>query len=79
MEENYVISVRTNKGRVVLAAETCHPAKSLAGVLIQSPSVKSVYVGDVKGTAMFYMRKDEDGHVIPEKTINVSSKLALFG
>jgi hypothetical protein len=79
MEQNYVISVRTKKGRVVAEGESCHPLKSLAGVLIQSPSVKSVYVGDIKGTAMFYMRKDDEGHVIPEKTINVSSKLALFG
>jgi hypothetical protein len=79
MQENYVISVRTNKGRVVVAGESCHPLKSLAGVLIQSSSVKSVYVGDILGNAMFYMRKDEDGHVIQEKTVNVPSSQAFFG
>lgn len=79
MEENYVISVKTNRGRVVLKGETCHPLKSLAGYLINVPQVKSVYVGDKIGNEMFYMRKDDEGHVIPEKTINVPSEDALFG
>ena len=79
MEDNYVISVRTKTGRIILKAEKCHDAKSVGGRLLQSPTVKSVYVGDKLGNAFFYQRKDEKGHVIVEKSINVSSKLAIFG
>jgi hypothetical protein len=79
MEDNYVISVRTNTGRIVLKAEKCHDAKSVAGRLLQSPTVKSVYAGDKLGNAYFYQRKDENGHLITEKGINVPSALAVFG
>ena len=80
MEDNYVISVRTKTGRIVLKAEKCHDAKSVACTLFYySPNVISAYAGDKLGNAYFYARKDEDGHAIQEKTVNVPSALALFG
>jgi hypothetical protein len=80
MEDNYVISVRTKTGRIVLKAEKCHDAKSIAGTLFYySPKIISAYAGDKTGKAFFYGRKDEDGHVIQEKTVNVPSTEAIFG
>jgi len=79
MEDNYVVSVLTNTGRIVLKVEKCHDAKSVAGRLLQSPTVKSVYAGDKLGNAYFYARKDAQGHLIAEKTVNVPSELAVFG
>jgi len=75
MNEPYVLSVKTDEGRVVMKSHgTCHQTKSVAGSLFHSPKVKSVFVGDNLGNHYLYLVKGD-----PAKTENVSSTLALYG
>jgi len=75
MDEKYVLSVKTNEGRVVMkSGASCHATKSLAGSLFHSPRVKSVFVGDILGNHYLYLVKGD-----PAKTENVSSTLATYG
>lgn len=70
-------------GKVKMGGKTCHETKSMAGRLLQSPSVISVLVADVNGKRYFYAVKTVvNGHVgsvIKEKFENVPSSEALFG
>lgn len=75
-----VIDAETKRvGKVKMGGKTCHETKSMAGRLLQSPSVISVVVADVTGKRYFYAVKDVNGHVIQSKLENVPSELALFG
>jgi hypothetical protein len=76
---NYRLVAKTIDGKVKLGGRTCHETKSMAGRLLQSPTVISVLVADVTGRRYFYMVKDFQGHIISEKTENIPSRLALFG
>jgi hypothetical protein len=75
-----VLDAETKRvGKVKLGGKTCHETKSMAGRLLQSPTVISVVVADVTGKRYFYAVKDEHGHVIQSKLENVPSAEALFG
>lgn len=79
-----VLDAETKRvGKVKMGGRSCHETKSMAGRLLQSPSVISVLVADVTGKRYFYAVKAvENGHigqVIQSKTENVPSELALFG
>lgn len=66
-------------GKVKMGGKFCHETKSMAGRLLQSPSVISVLVADITGKRYFYAVKDANGHIIQSKFENVPSELALFG
>jgi len=75
-----VIDAETKRvGKVKLGGRKCHETKSMAGRLLQSPTVISVVVADVTGKRYFYAVKDANGHVIQSKFENVPSAEALFG
>jgi len=74
MKNFYRVISRTNAGEIKLGAEKCHDAKSAAGRLFQSPTVKSVVVADIDGNVYLYLVK---GH--EEKTENVKSTEAAYG
>lgn len=70
---NYRMIVTRNGTAMEGAFFDPHFAKSVAGMLIHNDNVSNVVVVDVHGKAGFYMRKDENGHVIQDKTVNVQS------
>jgi hypothetical protein len=74
MKANYRVICRTNEGKVKLGGEKCHDAKSMAGRLFQSPTVKSVVVTDITGKVYLYLVKNH-----PEKTENIPSVFAVLG
>lgn len=76
---NYRLIVRTVDQSIRMLFYHCHNAKAEAGKFVNLTYVKSVFVYDKEGNHYFYMVKDSEGHVIREKTENVSSTLAKFG
>jgi len=71
-EYNYRLIVKKNGGSFnKIAGADCHELKSLGGILFHRPEVESVFVGDIQGNHYLYLVKGK-----PEKTENVSSKLA---
>lgn len=73
---NYRIITRKTDGTEIknVANTTCHEAKSFGGSMFHQPDVASVVVADIEGKVFLYLVA---GH--PEKTQNVSSKMAKFG
>jgi hypothetical protein len=71
---NYRLVVRRTDGTVAEGAFfEPHDAKSIGGYCIHSDAVKSVVVVDVHGKVGFYLVKDENGHVIQDKTEIIKS------
>lgn len=70
---NYRVVVAKSGKSVKVASDNCHNAKSLAGHLFHSKSVKSVTVADVTGKVFLYLHKDR-----PEANVNVPSELAVL-
>jgi hypothetical protein len=58
---------------------TCHDAKSDGGRAFHNDAVTAVCAVDIEGTPYLYLRKDDEGHLMPEKTVNVKSTEAKFG
>jgi|WetSurSiteA1Bulk_404760.scaffolds.fasta_scaffold32708_2 hypothetical protein len=75
---NYRLIVRANnpdgKAEYKMHFDQCHEAKVEAGRLFHRDEVQAVVVADIEGTPYLYLRKG-----CPDKTIDVSSKLAKFG
>jgi hypothetical protein len=80
MRAPYKIVSRTIDGkRVTLDGYKCHSAKSMAGRIFQSPTIKSIKVSDKRKNVYLRLSKNRRGRVLQYLTINVSSSKALFG